>query len=273
MPDREGRGSWRHPNQDGNTYGNRMASALIVLLACLAVSPVAQENAPGPLQRSDLERRKLELEIATLERERGEVPPWLAAALGVLTGVVGAAASFWVARRSRLGALDQAVHEKRLKCYPALVQLTAPLALYFPDFPAGEGRLTRDKCHEIGRGMSKWYFEGGGLLMSVEARAYFRLARALTRASVAEGLSVPTFPRDADAVSREKIRKYRTALSESKLNIFDVEAWHFGPALPDQGPAAKLDHMRFKDYVLLQRLGSDIRTTLAEDLRGRRRPS
>jgi hypothetical protein len=117
--------------------------------------------------------------------------------------------------------------------------------------------------------MSAWYFEGGGLLLSVKARdAYFRLIRTLTRASLAEELRVPIFPTDAEDISVEKVDKYGTELART-LKLDDVESWSFGdPITGGETPA-----VRFKDYVFLQRLSSDLRTTLAADLRGRRRPS
>jgi hypothetical protein len=239
---------------------------LLLLAVSLAVSAGAEANAQGPSQRAELERQKLELEVAKLRRDRGGTPPWLAGALGVLTGALGAATSFWVARRARWGALDQAVHEKRLERYPDLVEAASALALYFPDFGPDQSSLSPEKCGQIGRAMSRWYFAGGGLLMSVEARdAYFRFARALTRASMASRLNVPVFPGDANEVSFEKIGMYRTELRTSNPSFDDVERWEFGGSTEP--------HSRFKDYVFLQTLGSDVRTALSEDLRGRRRPS
>jgi hypothetical protein len=78
--------------------------------------------------------------------------------------------------------------------------------------------------------MSEWYFfTGGGLLLSVPARdAYFKLARALTRASSAEVLKVPTFPDDAEDISREKVDEYHCQLIQQKLDLDDIEMWTFG---------------------------------------------
>lgn len=121
----------------------------------------------------------------------------------------------------------------------------------------------------MGRAMSYWYFGGGGLLMSVKARnAYFRLASALTRASLAEALRVPTFPTDALDISNEKVDKYRDELAQ-QFDLDRVEDWSFGRAgLENEAPSR-----RFKDYIFLQRLSSALRTTLSEDLHSRRRPS
>jgi hypothetical protein len=219
---------------------------------------------------------------------------------------VGAAASVWVAYRTRLGGLDQSVHNKRLESYPQLVKAAAPLAIYFPTGDAGPWALgfpARDAaswalsladCRAIGRAMSKWYFGGGGLLLSTEARdAYFLLARALTRATAASSLRVPTFPRDAQIISVEKLDEYREKLAgeyrarladkyrakpaheyeaalAKKEILDDVEHWDFGCSMPETDPPA---HNRFQDYVFLQRLSSELRSALAEDLRSRRRPS
>ncbi len=135
--------------------------------------------------------------------------------------------------------------------------------------------------------------------------AYFRLARALTLASSAESLRVPTFRRNAEDISVEKLKKYRAKLVDEyrakltdenraeladeyrvvlaaverldedgaeppKDEVFDdVEHWKFGCSVPeDDSP----EH-RFQDYVFLQRLSSALRTMLSEDLCSRRRPS
>ncbi len=223
--------------------------------------------------QGDLERRKLELEITRLQNDRGEMRLWLAGAVGILTGVVGAAAPFVIARRTRMGALDQAVHEKRLACYPELVKATAPLALYFPD---GEPAVSvsSEICARMGRSISGWYFDGGGLLMSESARdAYFKLARALTRASLAGRLAVPVRPRDAGDLSLESSKEYRRQLEQAGLNLNDVEAWTFGAAAAEQELSKQPAHLRFKDYLFLQRLSSELRSCLAGDLRSRERPS
>ena len=59
--------------------------------------------------------------------------------------------------------------------------------------------------------------------MSVEARdAYFKLARALTRASLAKTLKVPTFPDNAEDISIEKVRGYQDKIKQN-LDLDDVE--------------------------------------------------
>jgi hypothetical protein len=232
---------------------------------------VAAQQGPDVSQsrQKQLEVEKLSLEVARLKESRWSFAGVLGFLAGVASGVAGAAATIWVARRKRLGDLDQSVHDKRLAFYPQLVESAAPLAVYFPDSNLSTGALRPEDCKAIGRGMSKWYFEGGGLLLSVEARdAYFRLARALTRASSAGSLRVPTFPRDAEAISVKKLDEYRAKLAEKK-DLDDVENWSFGCPGSEDDPTER----KFQDYVFLQRLSSALRTKLTEDLRSRRRPS
>jgi hypothetical protein len=230
------------------------------LLPCLEFA-AAQQGPSGSQARQVEEGGK---------PQRSGMPAWLPAVLGFLTGVIGTAASVWLARRTRRGALDQSVHNKRLESYPRLVKATARLAIYFPGGDPPAASLGPKGCGAMGQAMSEWYFDGGGLLLSVEARdAYFRLARALTRASLGGGrLRAPTFPDDAEDVSVAKLDSYRQELAGER-DLDDVESWSFGGPDSEGDPPAR----RFRDYVFLQRLSSALRTTLSEDLRGRRRPS
>jgi hypothetical protein len=248
------------------------ALAVLGIMLCWSGIATAQED-PSSLQRgkAELEVQKLELEVAQLRKERGSWPNWVIGVLGVLVGFVGTAAPVWGARRARLGALDQSVHDKRLDLYPNLVNASAPLALYFPRNESHPASIRPRDCGVMGRVMSAWYFQGGGLLLSVESRdAYFKLARALTCASLAnKDLRVPTFPADAEDVSKEKFDDYRKKLRAKKINLDDVENWSFGV----RGAKPKNPATRFRDYVFLQWLSSQLRTKLTEDLRSRRRPA
>src|SRR5438477_5120184 len=224
---------------------------LFVLLLVFSTSVQAQKSnevqvaAAASPQANSLEQRKaklegdkLEVEIERLKRWYADWPSWLAAVLGIVAG----AASVWVARRARKGAMDQATHERRLKAYPKLVEATSPLAIYFPVCDRPGKAVSRKQCDVIGSEMSKWYFEFGGLLMSGKARdAYFRLARALTRASLAANeLDVPEFPVDAENISKEKLKNYREQLG-TKLSLgraktwvkrYDVDEWTCGKSSP-----------------------------------------
>jgi hypothetical protein len=249
----------------------RVACAVFLLGLVLPSFGIATAQQESSTQRKvDLEIQKLELEVAKLQEEVKPLPSWLTGVLGLLASFLAGAATVLAARRARRGALDQSVHDKRLESYPELVKATERLAVYFPI-----GRpltpLGPTECDAMGRAMSHWYFGGGGLLMSVKTRnAYFRLARALTRASLAKELRVPTFPKDAEHISVQNLKHYQKELKKHfRLNFNHVEGWRFG------GPGSENERLshRFKDYVFLQRLSSALRTRLSEDLRSRRRPS
>jgi hypothetical protein len=266
------------------TISSRLPLVLGIVLAC-GVPAMAQQQpaAESQSRKEQLEVRKLELEIAALSEKKRELPGWLTTALAFLGGAVGTAATVWAARRARAGALDQAVHEKRIEAYAALVNASAPLALYFPSVES----LRPDHCRRIGKAMRAWYFNGGGLLMSTAARdAYFLLARALTRAAAAAQLSVPIFPDDATDISADTVDRYRDELTKlgmpkefglpkkldykkrKKRDLDAVKTWSFGGPAGEAGTAA----VRFKDFVFLQTLSSALRTQLCADLHSRRRP-
>lgn len=246
-------------------YVGTVAAVLALALAHMTAVARAQDSLALAQQQIELENRKSRLEVRKneLEIEKLEIETliarqpsreWLPWLLAVATPI----AAIYIDRRRRRGALDQAVHEKRLEVYPQLVQATEPLAIYFPSV-----RLSRTVCAEIGRAMRMWYFGGGGLLMSTEARdAYFKLARALTRASSESTLSVPELPKDVDKISAESLKQFRKDLG----NLDGVEEWVFGKT-------GETDAERFQDFVFLQRLSSDLRTKLSQDLSSRRRPS
>lgn len=226
-------------------------------------------------EKTRLEVQKLQIEIAKLQQTESEWIQWNSILLGLLGGVVGALSSSYLARRARQGAIDQATHEKRLCAYSKLIKATSPLALYFPGCGKESiGPLDAGACQAMGREMSEWYFDGGGLLLSTEARdAYFRLTRALTHASFASGLRVPKFPDDAEDISKEKVDEYARELGQTFTRALNnVDDWTFG------GSTSKTDNKtpkpeRFQDYVFLQQLSSQLRTALANDLRSRRRLS
>lgn len=106
--------------------------------------------------------------------------------------------------------------------------------------------------------------------MSVKTReAYFLLARALTLASLADDLNVPTFPQDATDVSASQLSKYRDTLKiTTPVDLDSVEPWKFGENVKEiNSPAG-----RYRDYVFLQQISSQLRTRLSEDLNSRDRP-
>lgn len=252
-----------------NGFGGFGPWMLALCITLICGGDLKGQQLPGSLDqhKARLEIQKLELEISQIKQDHNALPGWLTGGLGFLAGIGGTVTSIWAARRARLGELDQSVHDKRLDLYPQLIAATAELAIFFPDYN-GAAAINRATCLSIGRAMSKWYFGGGGLLMSIEARnAYFSLARALTRAALANKLQVPIFPEDSADVSVEKVDKYRKELRQT-CNLYDVENWRFGDSGLENASHAQM----FKDFIFLQRLSSILRTKLSEDLRSRRRP-
>ena len=242
-----------------------LVAAATLLSTTVAAAP--QPTASADARKLELENRKLQLEIERL-RDR-PAPWWLSAVLGVIVGAARTAGAVLVARRNQLGALDQSVHDERLKTYPLLVQATEQLAIHFPPRRAGEP-FGPEQCEQMGQAMALWYFRNGGLLLSQKSRpAYFRFGRALTRASLCERISAPLFPRDAEAISEQTLRSYRESLGFPDVaNDAYIEDWVFGRSASEESRPEE----KFRDYVFLQWLSSALRTTLSEDLRSRRRP-
>jgi hypothetical protein len=82
--------------------------------------------------------------------------------------------------------------------------------------------------------------------MSVDTReVYFTLARALTLASLAKGLSVPMSPTDAEYLSKEQLDLFQKEF-EKNFELNDIEHWSFGgPASENQPPFHRLRSMSF----------------------------
>jgi len=249
-----------------------ICSLAIFLTAAVLMLPLAG-TALGQ-QPSALEADKLALEVEKLRSDLAS--DWLKWGVPLITlflGLASAAGTFLVARWTRANSLDQATHEKRLECYPKLVQATKRFALYFPE----GGQFSPGDCTIMGHEMSNWYFKEGGILMSTKARdAYFKLARALTRASRAKALCFPKIPDDAEHISAELGKRYRQLLCMPRsIGIEYINDWKFGSPQPQMGHgiSERVLHQDFKDYILLQFLSSDLRTELSGDLKSRRRPS
>ncbi len=209
---------------------------------------------------------------------------WQTAIVGVMAFVASLFATLiggWVntkiAKKNRVGALDQAVHEARLKAYPKLVEATAGFAVFFPNF---SGSITSSDCEMMGKELSQWYFQHGGLLLTKKSRpAFFRLAKALTKASkFKDEFCVPKFPLDANNLNVEDLNKYRICLKDHYgLKLDSVEEWTFGGSALTN----KKEHesscdaemsAKFKDFVFLQKLCSDLRTKLIADTNSRKPP-
>ena len=147
----------------------------------------------------------------------------------------------------------------------------------------------------MGRALSKWYFDEGGLYLSTHARNhYFLLAAGLSKASQDSKfpLKVPS-AQERSKLDDSKIEVYRSILKltpERFPNSDSLQTWTFGQDVPtataeETAKAAKdkkfaqptdetiKDASRFQDYVLLQTLSSRLRSALTDDLVSRRSPA
>ena len=144
-------------------------------------------------------------------RDEHNVPPsWLAAVSGFsgfLGAVAGAAITIWGAYRSRFKELDQSVHDKRLESYPRLVKAAAPLAIYFPAGDLDPWVLGPDDCRAIGRAMSEWYFDGGGLLLSVPARRLLSAGEGADACIFSRESPSPDVPQERRGHQRRKTQE------------------------------------------------------------------
>ena len=241
------------------------AAALLLFASVVTAVPASTKNfrAPGHLEEVRAEPN----ESAAKASEAG----WTGVITSIVGGAVAGVAALLLSYANRFREFDQSVHDLRLRAYPKLVKATAPLALYFNSTHT----LTKVEIDRIGKGMSEWYFNTGGLLLSSKSRdAYFLLTRALTRAPEGISLGAPVFPRDADKIDDKQVREYRkrlglpgdpTAWTDAQWDKI-VEDWKFG------GQGGTSNARKFGDFVLFQSLSSRLRTALAEDLRGRIAP-
>lgn len=265
-----------------------------------AYAEATDKSAPEN-QHLQLENRKLTLEIEKLRDEAASPlnQSWVAPLSALLGGTIASGLAWWVARRGRLGSFDQELLVKRLERYPALVAATESLALYFQP-----GAFAAKACRESGEKLRTCYFSGTGILISEESRdCYFRLMEALTLAADAEFLDMPAITDYRPWISEQLIGEYRHALGLEVVSAQVIASWSFGQTAArgrqilyrllnsetilvadlDRHPeiaSAEEGRRRqvaaahlFRDFVLLQFASSQLRTALAEDLRGRRRPA
>ena len=168
--------------------------------------------------------------------------------------------------------------------------------------------ITPAQCARSGNLLSGWYFDGGGLVMSAATRdAYFALAGALTGAASAKKLNVPKHPDEAGMVTRSRVDVLRKSLlvsmagdkpagsegnvkpavklpdGPSKLWTSDqvskalassslIDSWRFGLSREKTESPDVNTALNFSDFLIIQNVGSRLRTAMAEDLHSRRRP-
>jgi hypothetical protein len=250
--------------------------AALALYALLILSPpipsAFAEEAPLAREKAELELVKLKRELADAESLTAAVERWFK--ILSPSAILLAAGGYFFSRlsedRKLRGELDRATHEKRYASYAELMKAMSPLALYFPPRRGKAFRpLAPKDCEAMGRALSKWYFDGGGLLLSGDARdAYFMFARALSAAGAAPRLLVPQSGGDAPDIHKESFDEFRVALMLKPVTTKTLEAWKFGET---GGAAGGTSPDRWRDFILLQTLSSNLRSELSEDLGSRRR--
>jgi hypothetical protein len=215
------------------------------------------------------ELEKLSAEIVKLKFENGPLGRWLGAVVipfGI--GALGFAASLiaarWTIRSERRKTLEQInamagqeTHKKRLDCYAEVMKAMSPLALFFPD----DHKLDRFRCLQIGKALSNWYYTTGGLFLSVEVREeYFRLMRALTKASLSDTILAPDWNQYAESINDRTMGEYRKLLNlsiekwdgntEEEKTKTAVDRWEFGKKWSQD------EKQKLKEWYLLQKIGA-----------------
>ncbi|MBT8409512.1 MAG: hypothetical protein KJN93_07795 [Alphaproteobacteria bacterium] len=232
---------------------------------------------------------KTYLEIAKLEWETGP-GRYVSIATPLLVVLVGAGLAAWFDRRLKAAELRfTELTSARKDAYAEAFGHLKPTALYFPPAARAEtgnqattGRhiLTPGDCEKMGAALSDWYFGEGGVLMSRRARdAYFALAHALARASVAKALHSPQV---SDAKFMVDIPDL--AVRQKALGI-DIPAMlgSGATATPSKSPGSRgsgaaVGDWKFnsgtetdpwRDFILIQSLASAFRTRLTDDIESR----
>jgi len=130
-----------------------------------------------------------------------------AALLAGLTFILGIGTNWWTTRRALVMQYDADLRGERLQAYAKLWAELKPLNKYGSDPP----RLTREAARTMADALTKWYFEVGGIYLSVPARNdYFALQDALQQI-----LAEPSA--EIDVATREFVRlqasRLRTGLT------------------------------------------------------------
>src|SRR5438874_6538060 len=101
---------------------------------------------------------------------------WAAVIGGVVGAGTGILTTSWKTRKDLESQYDIDVRAKRVESYQSLLCLLEPLAFYTPPEPVLY--LTIEK---VSGSMRHWYYETGGLFMSVDTRnSYFAVQERLT---------------------------------------------------------------------------------------------
>jgi hypothetical protein len=100
----------------------------------------------------------------------------LAAGIGAISGIL---TTSWKTRKDLESQYDIALRKHRITAYKELWKHLEPFADYSP--PA---KLTYDRLAEVSIALRQWYFQEGGIFLSIKTRGpYFNLQQALTELS------------------------------------------------------------------------------------------
>jgi hypothetical protein len=123
----------------------------------------------------------------------------------LLTVVVTATATALKVRQDLQREYDLALRRERMDAYRALWKELEPLAKYFRNTRATYGTMK-----SVGKALRRWYFETGGIFLTVPARdAYFAL---LDELRLVEGVA-PGDPEDElELAVFERLRELGSAL-------------------------------------------------------------
>ena len=103
---------------------------------------------------------------------------WSALIGGAVGAVVAAVGTFWQSWVAAQVKLDEGLREKREAGYLKLWQLTGILPLW----PRAD--VTYAELDDRSRAMKDWYFAGGGLYLSTEARTAYGVAQKALQAAI-----------------------------------------------------------------------------------------
>ena len=138
---------------------------------------------------------------------------WSALIGGAGGAVVAATASFWQSWLSASAKVDETLRERRDKDYLALWQLTGIL----PKWP--KARVSYLEIDARTQALRDWYFGGGGLYLSSEARAAYGAAQKALCAAVesAKNPALELGTKDYDRL-QEVLSALRTELTRDLLS-------------------------------------------------------
>jgi hypothetical protein len=103
----------------------------------------------------------------------------LAAVIGAVSGILSTS---WKTRKDLEAQYDIDLRKRRIEAYKALWKELEILADYSPP-----GELTHDGLRTLSEALRHWYFDRGGLFLSVKTRGpYFNLQQALTAVSAVD---------------------------------------------------------------------------------------